>query len=389
MIKFSNKSELDVRALSTFGLSVKTGQNSIGRFGTGLKYATAVVLRNGGDIQISSGGKIYTFEQRTEDFRGENKQFVYMNCDSESLALGFTTDLGKDWEPWQAFREFYSNCLDEQGEIAHAADGPIEPSAGTTIAIKYKAFDAIFYSLEEYFIGTGEQPLWENDDIAVYPGRSKHLFYQGICVKELKRPAAYRYNIKRYIDLTEDRTAKYEWQVQLRLTQNLPLCDNEQVCIAVTNIKSEFERDLDFVEDFDATPSTAFLGAVVKNGGDASTKAMQLVRMTMPENADQMRVVSQTAKGSTELSNAVSLAIDLGIDQSKATFVLGVGLPVPGDYMVKNKNIILAESILEDQERVTLAVIMGLAEVNSDNPKKFLAKALLRQLPDPEQRRAA
>ena len=52
MIIFQNKGLIDVHAISIMGVSVKE-DNSIGFFGTGLKYAIAVLLREG--IKIPSG----------------------------------------------------------------------------------------------------------------------------------------------------------------------------------------------------------------------------------------------------------------------------------------------------------------------------------------------
>ena len=47
MIVFENPGEIDIRSISTFGVSVKEGDNPIGFFGTGLKYAIVVLLRTG------------------------------------------------------------------------------------------------------------------------------------------------------------------------------------------------------------------------------------------------------------------------------------------------------------------------------------------------------
>jgi hypothetical protein len=379
MIIFRNQGEMDMRAVTTFGLSAKSGSNPIGRFGTGLKYAIAVVLRNGGSIKVMSGADEYGFETRAETFRDAEKQFVYMSRNGEAAApLGFTTELGRDWLDWQAFREFYSNCKDEAGELTHRESGTVEASEGVTlIAVEHRPFEAIFYSLEQYFIGDGEEPLWENDELAVYPGRSKHVFYQGICVHELKEPAAFRYNIKRYLDLTEDRTAKYSWQVVSRIVGNLPLCNSEAVCKEVLAPSSKVEREFDYTDDFHGTPSEAFAGAVVASRGDCPVSAVQLVRMTLPEGADEMNVAGPATKGNKELSNAVSLAVNAGLDKSGITFVLGIGLPVIGDYTVREKNLILAEGILEDQDKMNMAVVQGIAEIQSKHPRHYLAQLLI------------
>lgn len=58
-IIFHNPGELDIRAVTTFGLSVKKSDNPIGQFGTGLKYAIAVALRHGCDVEICAGRERY------------------------------------------------------------------------------------------------------------------------------------------------------------------------------------------------------------------------------------------------------------------------------------------------------------------------------------------
>jgi len=49
---------------NTFGVSVKTTEESIGQFSTGLKYAIAVMVRNGRSLKIVSAGNDYVFSSR-------------------------------------------------------------------------------------------------------------------------------------------------------------------------------------------------------------------------------------------------------------------------------------------------------------------------------------
>lgn len=379
MIIFQNEGEIDIRALTTFGLSAKDCDNPIGRFGTGLKYAIAVVLRNGGLIYIATPPLTYKFKTQPEDFRGEEKQFVYMSHDDDGqewTRLGFTTDLGRDWEDWQAFREFYSNNIDEGGSMTHAERDFPSRDGWTTIAIDYRPFDAIFYSLEEHFIGDAELPLWENSEIAIYSGRSKNVFYRGIRVHELKKPAAFRYNLKNYLSLTEDRTAKNAWEVVWRITKNLPHCDNPDVCREIMNPDHEFERGLDYAEDFKETPSDAFAGAVV-NSKRAPMAAAQIVRMALPEDATELNVVTPDQRGAKEMARAVALAVDCGLDKTGVTFVLGTGLPVSGNYDTRNDNLIFNDKILEDQDAMNLAAVMGLSQLNCSNGWRRCAELLI------------
>src|SRR5437867_1027619 len=95
---FENPGVIDPRSITTFGVSSKdNASKAIGFFGTGLKYAIAILLRNGCGITIYSGGKKYTFGVFKEEIRNDTFQIVTMN----NVKLGFTTELGKTWEMWQ------------------------------------------------------------------------------------------------------------------------------------------------------------------------------------------------------------------------------------------------------------------------------------------------
>jgi hypothetical protein len=69
--------------------------------------------------------------------------------------------------------------------------------------------------------------------------------------------------------------------------------------------------------------------------------------------------------------------VNAGLDKSGITFVLGIGLPVIGDYTVREKNLILAEGILEDQDKMNMAVVQGIAEIRSKHPRHYLAQLLI------------
>ena len=56
-IIFRNKGVIDPKSIVTFGVSSKTGSNSIGFFGTGLKYAIAILLRNKCSFTVYAGKK--------------------------------------------------------------------------------------------------------------------------------------------------------------------------------------------------------------------------------------------------------------------------------------------------------------------------------------------
>ena len=102
MIVFQNNGLIDLRAVRTVGLNAKPKtDNPIGEFGTGLKLAIAVILRHGGEVTLYRGNQPYNFGVKYTKFRGEPCELITMNGEE----LGFTLNYGKNWKPWQAFRE--------------------------------------------------------------------------------------------------------------------------------------------------------------------------------------------------------------------------------------------------------------------------------------------
>lgn len=366
MIVFRNPGTLDIRALKTFGLSSK-GESQIGRFGTGLKYATAVIMRHGGEMVIQTGGETFKIQREPDEFRG--KEIIGLTVNGQSLP--FTVDLGRDWEPWMAFRELYANALDEGGEVIRCEDGYDLAEGDTAIAVSLDAFEAIYFSMEEHFIGRDEEPICKAGSMEIYPGKSLFVFYRGIAVMKLKNPAAYRYNLLGYVDLTEDRTAKYDWIVRRRIAEALAALDNENIAGVVTDSRHEFENSLDYSEH---RGSEVFLGAAVKQGAACNATAMALVRAQIPADAGSCTIVSREQPGGAALHDALQVLRSTGADLSKSTFVLAEGISFYGDFEVRNNAVFLNQNIFNDADRMTLAVVEGYAEVVGNH---WLAKQVV------------
>lgn len=356
MINFFNNGDLDIRGATTFGLTHKRDQSTIGRFGTGLKYALSVIMRGGGTVTIQTGKEQFKFTTRTEDFRDVQHDFVCMNDEK----LSFTTSLGKDWEPWMAFRELYSNALDEGGKIYRTDNLPKAQKDKTIITVDWPVFDAIYFSIEEHFISPDEEPIWSSGQIEVYAGKSKFVFYKGIAVMELKKPAVYRYNIKTYVLLTEDRTAQHGWLVEKTIAEALIHVENEDVAANITSMRNGFEAKLDFADASDEEPSAAFLGAAGKNGTDCNPSAAKLVAAYAPDsNGDLATIISPEQPGGKCLLSSLKMMRILGEeDVSKLKWVLDPDQRLgTSDYIVRGNLVILCASIFENQQQMDCAVI--------------------------------
>jgi len=257
MIVFANKSELPLDCIRTFGVSEKVTENPIGFFGTGLKYALAVLVREGLTVTIETGGKSYPVTKAAKKIRDGDYHIVKLGRNK----LPFTTQFAKNWELWQAFRELYSNCLDEPGGVIRHFENKIFLSDfkdyQTKIIVEGEAFDALWADRGDIFIAQSDKLLLhESDKFNIYSGASNYLYYKGIRCHQLNSPSKYTYEIKTDMVLTEDRTFKEVFRFASRLEtfvanfKNLPRAIVDTIIISDDD-ENNYESSLNFsVETF-------------------------------------------------------------------------------------------------------------------------------------------
>lgn len=234
-IIFSNPGEIDPRLITLMGVNVKDAtlaRNSspIGYFGTGLKYAIAVAARLNQKVTIFSGLDEITFDRVGVKLREKDFDQIRMTTTTPTPGggtqvsrqfLGFTTELGKAWEPWMAYREIYCNALDEGGEITDSTIMP-EPTAGMThIVVEGAAMMKAHHERSQWLLTS--KPIatleYAGYKVAVHPpqGDAKAVFYQGIRVGKLDKPGMYSYNMLSQLQLSEDRQISDSYEPQRRI----------------------------------------------------------------------------------------------------------------------------------------------------------------------------
>lgn len=271
LVSLSNPGLIPMEAVTTMGVSAKEGDNPIGMFGTGLKYAIASLLRTSQKITIWCGLDRYDFSTEVGEVRGKEFSFIRMVGPDGDQRLGFTTHLGAHWETWQVFRELYSNCLDEAGDIAFTR---IEPQDGhTTIWVSGEAFADAARTRHLYFINT--KPLLSTAVVDIHPGSSSGIYYRGVLVANTERRSAYTYNITTSLSLTEDRTLKDAWYARYYIAQALSACEDRAILERVLVNREGFEGQMTFdapgvafaemtLELSERLGVTSVLGAAVK-----------------------------------------------------------------------------------------------------------------------------
>ena len=293
-IVFSNPGEIDPRLIALMGVNVKPDSSSpIGFFGTGMKYAIATALRLGCRVQIFSGMQEFTFFSSPEEIRGKEFLTISMQSGSVRERLGFTTELGKTWELWMAYREFLCNALDEGatfGEAGFETSTRVEPQAGKTqIVVSGDAFVSEHRSRFNWYLST--QPIEKikagSSEIAVHPGLGKGIFYQGILVKtfddNIGNSSKFTWNILSHLTLSEDRQASSWYEIKRDIATALAYgCKNKELLKEVLlSPQKSFEHQIswsyccyspsdDFVEVIDSLFD--------KNFATLSPSALQLVK---------------------------------------------------------------------------------------------------------------
>jgi hypothetical protein len=227
------------------------------RFGTGLKYAMAVLVRSGAEPDVRVGRDLYRFQKTPAEFRGRRFDALRMRCERFRFAraryaeLPYTTEYGRNWKIWQAFRELEANTRDENGRT-YAADAPAEGIEGRTlIAVRHPEMVEAFEKIGTIFLSGAEQ----DEGVQVLPGESDYLYWRGLRVLDLRKPSLRTWNVRSYMELTEDRTLKYEFFARSAVAEHVLRCDDERLIHDVVTANDDsWEHGLEFAGE----PSRAF-----------------------------------------------------------------------------------------------------------------------------------
>ena len=255
-------------------------------------------------------------------------------------ALTFTTELGKNWVVWQAFRELASNTKDEGGVISD------KPQKGDTVIIvdgpeimrEYHDRDSIFVA---------SKPLDGNDFIEVHPGetqRNAHLSRPRTMPKGLK----YTYNILHGCTLTEDRTFQSQFDVEWKLCTLLPKLTHRGVLNDLLAGGEKFDQNLTFSHC--GSPSSEFLEVAAQHytNSSANRSAKNMVERDMQNRASFPAARLSDAESAKFLSAfAILAAMDCTLSPEDVEVVETLGPSVMGMYHKGKHQVYLAKHTID------------------------------------------
>jgi hypothetical protein len=273
-ICFYNNGTLDKRAFTMLGLSAKADDKAIGFFGTGFKYAIATLLREGLDVKVhvmQENGDVreYGFFTRRDTFRDKEFDFIHYYYDVPGARfeneLPFTTHLGANWKLWQAYRELYTNAIDEGGSVELIEDiHGFNPMAGDVcVYVVGDEFIKVYEQHNKYFIKADTvaegynircvTKIEDSDNCVYYK-----TMYTGT---QLDKPSHFTYDYVGTVSLTEDRTLADTWSLRHHISRLwLEFMDYDTLIEHLPYVANEKMYEGRLSDDY-CTPSADFVRA--------------------------------------------------------------------------------------------------------------------------------
>ncbi len=335
-IIFRNPGELEIRAVKIMGVHVKETENPIGYFGTGLKYTIAILLRLDQRIKIHIGTTVYSFSLVETIIRGKPFDLIKLHNETtgETEELGFTTDLGKTWDLWMAYRELYSNAKDEAGSIQLSSTLPTPTEGETQIIVTGDGFCEVHAMRKKFILETEAKIV--TDHVTIHEGATSSIFYRGMKVSSLRanKPAKFTYNITRSVSLTEDRTAKYSFECPDAIAKSILAVHDKSFLREVLQAEEYYyESEIDF--DFSQSKaSDEFLEVVERSitlGQDINPSAKSLYKR-MTEDAATPKLKTLSIIDKKMLTRAIDFCqeIEFPVDDYEIRVVEKLGTMILG-----------------------------------------------------------
>lgn len=218
-----NQGYFDPKLLAVYGLSGKRdNDDTIGRFGSGVKISVAHMLRNNIDFRVFTNTEEIRYSFAKEKFFHSSDNIetnlIYMNGQPTGLSL----DMVPDWQLWFNMREIWANALDEsEPYMCLVNEDEIQPKEGyTRWFLEYKPYKEIFDNWHWYWHeGAKNYDTWKS------PTGKVRLYKQGFLAFEIDQTGDC-YNLDDMI-LTELRVMASGYNYKFDLTYYAPQFSEE------------------------------------------------------------------------------------------------------------------------------------------------------------------
>lgn len=268
------ETNLDLRALTVHGLSAKTKDNAIGKFGTGLKYALAVLAREKHSVIIISEGSKYKLHCRAGEFRGKGYDQLSLRetyavngkFRTRNHLLPLTVEFGQNWDIQMAYREIESNTRDESGrteliyKLSDDLSKMIEESRdgkATFIIIEGDEYQQQHHRRDEVFLNTEWATIALKDSSVEFwafdeeNDHSEVCYYRGINAGKIEgeRTSVFTYNILADCHLSEERRIG-QWMMGWYIRHAIANCEDASVIERfLTAPDGTYEAEMMFEKD--------------------------------------------------------------------------------------------------------------------------------------------
>jgi hypothetical protein len=237
-----NKGEIDINALILMGGSTKRDSTtSIGYYGSGNKYAIALLLKHEIGLKIYAGEKEVVLT--TEDVSFREKSFKKILVDGKETSL--TTDMGPQWDIWMTVREFVSNAIDEGTNNIVPSTTTVSGKEGyTRIYVEHvQEIQDVVNNWNLYFSFDRTDAIVEIDNKRIYPNICERhacvLYRRGIrCQNE--GTSLFHYDLPNF-QINESRVIDKMWRAKEEITK-MVVCHATKE-IAEDILKKAFKED--------------------------------------------------------------------------------------------------------------------------------------------------
>lgn len=239
-IRIRNAGLIEPQALHLVGASTKRNDASkIGQFGSGNKYALAYFLRNGYEVRVFAGEKEILVTTKKETFREQEFNVIYIDDERTSI----TTEMGKDWQFWQAIREIYCNAIDEGGCSLEFVENISPVSGETHFYIDSKKDVLEFVGNFDNYFATKKKVLFQGKTgrILEKSGTKANVYRKGIKCVHSNKKSVFDYDFNDIL-IDENRIVMYNWETEEKLWDLLFECDQPELIMQILHAASDNEN---------------------------------------------------------------------------------------------------------------------------------------------------